>query len=837
MKAVEVRTAVSVSSPDLISAIEAACQRIAPVWPLKSFVAVNPYFGLSDKKFWDVDHLMRRLTGTGLCMPRTYYAEQVASGRITREDMSAALREMGSPLDLPTLQWALSRPEPSPVAPLPLLTDVLSALDGTDWTDFVVDRISHYCAAYFDEGQAMWRMPWRDRSLYRGWVEYALRDKSQLTLGVRGMSKLLAVLPDSAEGAISWALGELGVPASAVGRYLHGALLSVGGWAAWIRYRRWQAELRGAQDGSMQDLLAIRLVWEAILHKLCHSDALQSRWEAALEQFAQDDQRDFDPSWEIDAVLQTALEIGYQRQLLASLVSAGAAMQRPAERSAAQVVFCIDVRSEVYRRALEQVAPQVQTLGFAGFFGVLVEYRPFGSVEAKNHLPILFAPAYQICEQPHGADARAAGQLVAKRHTRLRTATAWKSFKTSASSCFSFVEAAGVLSTHKLFSDSMGWSRPVAHPDRKGLDAAQHGLLRPRLNPVEPELCGLDQQGLNGIPEADRPAVGEFALRNMSMVADFARLVVLAGHGSTTVNNPQATALDCGACAGQTGEVSARVTAALLNDPVTRAGLAEKGIVIPADTHFMAALHDTTTDEVHLFDTDEVPRSHASDLTRLRQWLAAATEVARGERAAGLGTADLPAGKIAADMHRRTRDWAEVRPEWALAGNAAFVVAPRNRTKHCDFGGRAFLHEYNWRNDVDFNTLELILTAPMVVGNWINMQYFGSVVDNRHFGSGNKVLHNVVGGSIGVFEGNGGDLRVGLAMQSVHDGHRWMHEPLRLNVVVEAPQSAIDSIIARRDITRELVENSWLHLYRIDDDGAIYRRAADRQWHPAAEAL
>ena len=123
------------------------------------------------------------------------------------------------------------------------------------------------------------------------------------------------------------------------------------------------------------------------------------------------------------------------------------------------------------------------------------------------------------------------------------------------------------------------------------------------------------------------------------------------------------------------------------------------------------------------------------------------------------------------------------------------------------------------------------MTAPMVVANWINMQYYGSVVDNQKFGSGNKVLHNIVGGSIGVLEGNGGDLRVGLPLQSLHNGERWVHEPLRLNVFIEAPKSEMDRIIAKHELVRELVENRWLFLFQMDDKhGSIHLRNAGKKW-------
>ena len=272
------------------------------------------------------------------------------------------------------------------------------------------------------------------------------------------------------------------------------------------------------------------------------------------------------------------------------------------------------------------------------------------------------------------------------------------------------------------------------------------------------------------------------------------------------------------------------MVAALLNDAAVRNGLRGRGIDIPADTWFLAGLHDTTTDELRLFDTDAVPASHAQSLAQLRQWLEQAAGLARLERAVALGVAGLPDQDLQAEVRRRSRDWSQVRPEWALANNAAFIAAPRQRTAQMDLSGRAFLHEYVWEKDSNFQVLELIMTAPMVVANWINMQYYGSVVDNKRFGSGNKVLHNVTGGAIGVLEGNGGDLRVGLPLQSLHDGRRWVHEPLRLSVFIEAPEAAMDDIIGRHELVRQLVENRWLHLFRIGESGSVYRRIARGHW-------
>ncbi|HET9622292.1 MAG TPA: putative inorganic carbon transporter subunit DabA, partial [Kofleriaceae bacterium] len=233
------------------------------------------------------------------------------------------------------------------------------------------------------------------------------------------------------------------------------------------------------------------------------------------------------------------------------------------------------------------------------------------------------------------------------------------------------------------------------------------------------------------------------------------------------------------------------------------------------------------------FDLDEVPATHADDLAALRAWLADAAARTRAQRASRLGLGALAPGALHRALHERTADWAQVRAEWGLANNASLIVAPREHCRHLDLEGRAFLHEYRYEEDPGFAILELIMTAPMVVAHWINLQYFASTVDHAHYGSGNKVLHNIVGGHIGVFEGNGGDLRIGLPMQSLHDGERWVHTPLRLSVFLEAPRAAIDDVIAKHAHVRALVTRGWLDLFQLDrEEQAVYAyRGAG--WAPA----
>ena len=810
---------------ELNRCIDIACGRIAPLWPLKHFVAVNPFFGLSDHCFQEASDTLARITGSSLYMPRDYYREQLANGRITREDLQQAIARCGSHLDIAIVEWTLAAAAPRPRLGMAPVSEVLEQVEGGLWSSFVTERISLHCAAYFDLGQAIVTMPWRDQSLYTSWRKAAAIDRSPAMMGLHHFRTEVSQLPADPRVAIAWAVAQLDIPDAGMERYLHASLLSIGGWASWTRYLRWQAELRGKRDDSIVDLLAIRLMWDVLLFKEKKSVALVARWREMLAASMRPPSAKRQVAAEIDRIMLNAMEIGFQRTVIAGLSNTP---KNVPTRPVAQAAFCIDVRSEVLRRSLETVAPSVQTIGFAGFFGILIEHVPLGASSGHSHVPVIFNPAYRIYDKVKDGDQQTA-DMINKRRRRLGLSKVWKGFKLSASSCFSFVESTGLIYAPKLLADSFGWSRPVPDPFTHGLDPQIMDRIGPTLAAV-PKTQSCPHHVDSGIPASDWVGHAERILRAMSMIDNFGRLVLLVGHGSTSVNNPHATGLDCGACAGQTGEVSARVVAALLNQPPVRRDLRERGIHIPEDTWFLAGLHDTTTDEIHLFDTDDLPKQLASDLEQLRQWLEQASDLTRMQRSALLGLADLPSNAIETNMRQRSRDWSQVRPEWALANNAAFIAAPRWRTANMNLGGRAFLHEYQWQTDNGFQILELIMTAPMVVANWINMQYLGSVVDNQHFGSGNKVLHNVVGGAIGVLEGNGGDLRVGLPMQSLHDGKRWVHEPLRLSVFIEAPQAAIDAIITRHDLVRQLVENGWLHLFQISDDGDVYRHIAETHW-------
>lgn len=804
-----------ITDDELSPVVESACAAIAPVWPLDRFIAVNPFWSHIERPLPEVAARLSTLSGARLVMDRRYFRNAWRHGEIRREHLDAASEASADELDAGTLIDWLEEKDDDP-EPLPLLSELAGLYwepaPGLGWPAWIRDQISRFCALYFDRQEADWKAG-RDCGLYREWRAHLLklRGDSGLT-GHPALQGRAASLPDDAGQLIRMVLAELEVPAEDSEDYLTALLLSINGWASWCAWRRWQARLEQDDDSSLQELLAIRLAWEWLLDDgERDADSLHGRWQrhwrTRQERIAQAARRQA-PGW----VWQRALEEAWQQDHCRQLAGH---RQEPASPPAVQAVFCIDVRSEVLRRALEQCDPAMETRGFAGFFGLPIAYRPLGTEALRPQLPGLLAPALEATDRGDNAEA-----LEKRRGKRLAASARWKQFEYAPGSIFTLVESLGVFYAGKLIRRSLALGRePEPH---------HHGLTRREIDALRPSLA--TASATDGAELAAR------VLAAMGLTDNFANLVLLAGHGSQSANNPHAAGLDCGACCGQTGEVNARALAGLLNDPGVREALVDRGIRIPGETRFLAALHNTTTDEVTLFDTQQVPESLLPALGKLRKTLRRAGDLARAERAPSLGLAKLvkKPDALAKALGKRARDWGQVRPEWGLANNAAFIAAPRSRSRGLDFAGRAFLHDYDWQADTDFETLELILTAPLVVAHWINMQYYASTVDNARYGSGNKVLHNVVGGHLGVLEGNGDDLRIGLPWQSLHDGERLMHQPLRLSAFIEAPAAAIDDVLERQATVRNLVRNAWLHLFRLDSDSGQLERLGDNGWSPVS---
>ena len=583
------------------------------------------------------------------------------------------------------------------------------------------------------------------------------------------------------------------------------------------------------------------------------------------------------------------------------------------KRPFAQVMFCIDVRSERIRRHLEKVG-DYQTFGIAGFFGVPVSFIGLDKGSETHLCPVVATPKNVVLELAitRSADDQAFMSSLEQ---------VFHELKASVLSPFITVEAIGLLFGLDMFGKSLAplaynrW-RQRLHPgkpdsrllldklSREQADSIIRSLQRAMIVKAVGRELGIQREAITDemVRELRETALGNHAgltdfarafkldvqaearfierlrsvyrinrgyaqiqlerlgrigftldeqvhfvsqaLRSIGLTGDFSRFVLLAGHGSTSENNPYESALDCGACGGNHGITNARVLAQIANKPAIRARLREQGIAVPDDTWFVPAFHNTTTDELRLFDLDLLPSSHLVYTERLSNGLQAASRLCAAER---IGTLEEATGKDSdpASAYRLARrnamDWSQVRPEWGLARNAAFVIGGRHVTGQLDLEGRVFLHSYDYRCDPRGRLLENILAGPLVVGQWINMEHYFSAVDNDHYGSGSKVYHNIAG-RFGVMTGNLSDLRTGLPAQTVLKDGAPYHEPLRLLTVIEAPfahaRSAIEGVVK----VRNLVHNGWLRMAVADPETGDVYVFEDGAWqqhplHAAGDAV
>jgi uncharacterized protein YbcC (UPF0753/DUF2309 family) len=767
-----------------------ALNRIAPLWPLSRFVAVNPFVGLSDMPFTKAAQVLARNASTPLALPPSFYKELYCKGKITTKDLQKAIEEADANItpeeliselevSLKACMWKL------PFPPVNLPSAQIDRKEGARWSTFINEEISKWCTAYFDCGQALWGFPWKGLPLFAAWRQAASLDRNPETAGMKGWRKLLSSLGDDPVQEIDRAAAYLGLEVSTATEVFHSLILGIGGWAGHLKFLAHEKNLQGEQDYTLRHLLAMRLVYECALKNtfpMMAFTAPNSHKETPVSHVP--------PQF----LWQRAHEIATRSKLFSQLASLGRSRLEKAPDF--QAVFCIDVRSEVFRRALEQVSPSVQTLGFAGFFGFPIEAIRAGETRGTPQCPVFLNPAVKVYSHQSQDEL---GTIALHK----QFAWAWKAFKNSAVSSFVFVETLGLCFLGKIIWNLIGHSHPK---ESRGYNIDVSVL------PLETSI---------------KLAAG--ALRHMGLAkGGLSNLVLLCGHRSMTENNPYGSSLDCGACGGHTGEANAKTAAGILNDPLVRQGLLKQGIVIPEQTLFLAGLHNTTTDEVTLFSLESLPSLHRDSVNALAQNLQLAGQIARRERAPLLGL-DPVATNLDDAVTARSRDWSQIRPEWGLVGNHAFIAATRERTRGLDLGGRVFLHDYRHDLDDEEATLELLLTAPVVVASWINLQYFGSTVDNKLFGSGDKVIHNVAG-LLGVQEGNGGDLKVGLPFQSLHDGQAWRHEPLRLAVIVEAPTESIDKVLAKHNDLSNLVVNGWIELFALDNDGKVTSCSDGRGW-------
>jgi uncharacterized protein YbcC (UPF0753/DUF2309 family) len=466
----------ALSDTIVLEALELACSRIAPTWPLDRFIAVNPFWRWVDRPVHEVAAELGALSGARLTMPRTWYRSQLEAGAFSPEHLAQAIAELNSTLSTQEVIDALERGDRDlPPPPRAQVVDVVEHerddRQQASWRPFLRDRISACCAARFDRGQSAVGGT-AGRSLYEAWWHDAQQDRSpSLLMGLGGFRRAVAELPRDPFALVQLALTELGVAEEELGAYLTSLLLDVNGWASWCAYLRWCRGLEGEEVvlsttslDPLAELAAVRLAWELLLYRTADR-RVHARWPLAMASWAEvapEVERVLGP----ESIAQRALELAHHEQV-AKRVRDGLTAPRP-DVPRVQAAFCIDVRSEVFRRALEASSPDVQTLGFAGFFGLPAGWRDPLSGALQPQLPGLLAPQVVV------SDTGLSSSDVSRQRSWLEVKGAVEALRASAMSAFHYVESFG------LFYGAAAAAKTLSqHTDEHGHHT--HRITRPRL--------------------------------------------------------------------------------------------------------------------------------------------------------------------------------------------------------------------------------------------------------------------------------------------------------------------------------------------------------------------
>lgn len=744
--------------------------------------------------------------------------------------------------------------------------DLLHAVDPSIDTDELVHpALIRLSAAFLDQGVASWAMPGRDRGFLHACAEL-------WTSGAVPAHGWLAGLPGAfgaargrtATEVIEGELAALGVEEDGRCDFVERTLLALRGWAGMMRHLEERPDRAPLVHvpASLAEFLAVRLVLDRVATRWAagraglladgpadralrglrarlvammprpaepglEARALQLFRVAPLVGLSAEDLRSLDASEVAGLEAAIARFDGIERRRILQLaferrhrisVFDGLVLHRPARpradaaRPRCQAIFCIDERFESVRRHFEELGPDRETFGTAGFFAVAMYYRGVDDWHSRPLCPIVVKPSHTVVEVPWDGTA---GHLADWKRVRKAMGGVSEALISGGRSLVGgsvFAAFAGAVAAVPLVA-RVAMPRTTA----RVAELASRRLSRR----VRTELA-LEREERAPLPDGTNAGfeLGEMAgivrrlLEDTGLTRNFARIVAVMGHGSSSRNNPHESAHDCGACGGGRGGPNARAFAAMANDPRVRAVLREAGIDVPGDTVFVGGLSDTASDAMVLFDLERMPASHAEDLRALQADLAHAGRMGAHERSRRFDIAPAPgAGPEAALRHveQRSEDLAQVRPEYGHATNAVCVVGRRWRTRGLYMDRRAFLVSYDPEQDAGGQVLTRTLGAVGPVCAGISLEYYFSSVDRSGYGCGTKLPHNITG-LVGVMDGHASDLRTGLPVQMTE-----IHEPVRLLMVIDADVARIEAALAALPGVKRLVDNRWIRMAAWDE--------------------
>lgn len=795
---------------DLDTAIEHVAHWLPVQGPIKDFIHHNTLHAVQHYPFHQGVAIAAKVFGARSYLPAADYQALYQQGRIKDFAIDWAIKQAGSvPEQASALReklFAVDHEEHYPPISLAnhgIRNSWLSQVE-VDLNSLAHPILFRLLANFLDQGISRWTLAKPNESFWA--CVWRLAQNSLLPLYPFNNPTARDLLNQNPNTVIITCLQKIVGDAALYEQYILEMLLAHPGWSGMVRLIEFDPKaLLKTRHISLKQVIAIELLAELAI--------LQHRLGENFKSIANMPQstkipllRDYETEAAIPLTLKIwheAMEYALHSELLNALKTQ-AIPSKPQHPAIAQAFFCIDDRECSVRRHLEALNPTIETFGAAGFFGIDFLYQGFDDAYPVAQCPNILSPKHLIKEtnlQPE-TDKNNLTEDLSNLH--IQSHSLWRDWL--------YAQLLGFGYAARMIWD-------VFRPGAKLLNMQQLSEIdaHTQLHLLRESDVPNENGQLLGFSFTEMADKIEGLLRNIGLTQDFATLVVVVAHGSSSTNNPHFAAYDCGACSGKPGAPNARAFAWMANHPSVREILNTRGIVIPATTYFVAALHNTSRDEMTYFDKQlyaQLPTEALAALQVFQKTMEEALQKNAQERCRWFELAPQSDSMTAAHAHviNRASSIFEPRPELNHSNNLYCVVGRRLLTKGLFLDRRAFLHSYDPKTDPEAQRIVKILSAIIPVCGGINLEYLFSRMDNSIYGAGTKLPHNVIG-LLGVANGVEGDLRTGLPSQMIE-----VHEPARLLIVVEQTTQLLDKAFTQLGTLRAWLDNDWVRLVACHPD-------------------
>ncbi|MES2526154.1 MAG: putative inorganic carbon transporter subunit DabA [Bdellovibrionota bacterium] len=713
--------------------------------------------------------------------------------------------------------------------------------------------VTRLIGSYLDQGQSFWGNPFSQE----GFWKFVAYDLEQTDNFLSGWQKVFAKKMKEGAGKdpgniILNELKEMNIPEEKWESYLLDILFDLKGWAGMVNkleLEPWQATVKAPKIQLAEYLAVVLLIESSVdsyfstthsldinlirgrkeeiklsgfqlslgLYQIAKAMKLDERWVQKLkvsDALALIDGVDAAEAHHNIRLWHEAFEHHYHREAIQTLMSRKENEVKPPEM-AAQVFFCIDDREESIRRHMEEVDPRLKTYGVVGFFGIDMKFSTYKHDRLIAQCPPVVVPSRIVTEVA----------LDTERGSFLRRIYNFLGITDLAFYYQSRTMFRGLLTTLILGTLSVvPMFFQIFFPERaRNMKSNIFGLFS---SDLKTEILIEKTDAIHGYDVKEMAGIVKSVFDMCGIRHQFAPLIVLLAHGSSSNNNPFRQAYGCGACGGNAGIPNSRGFAKMANDPRVREVLTGMGLSIPENTVIISGFHDTCTDEISFFDLEKVSDEKKSMLNDISKSFTEALRRNALERCQRFSLTEAHTDADVAKDHvlERALDPAQPRPEYGHSKNALAIVAKRDLTKGLFLNRRAFLHSYDWELDPEGKTLASVVLGGVPVAVNINMDYYFSLVDNENFGCGSKLPLNLTA-LLGVMTGSQGDLRIGLARQMVE-----IHEPIRNMTIIEAPLERVQNLFESNKRLSNILHQHWMRLVVFDPTNGKWFQYGHRSW-------